>query len=79
MTKYMLTTLALATCLAGAAATAQDGTSVVRLAVREDSRLWIEGSSNLHGWSCKATTLDAAINVDPAWELAAQVERREMI
>jgi polyisoprenoid-binding protein YceI len=71
MTKYMLTTLALAACLVGATATAQNGTSAVRLAVREDSKLWIEGSSNLHGWSCKATTLDAAINVDPAWEAAA--------
>lgn len=68
MTKYMLTTLALATCLVGARATAQNSTSAVKLAVREDSKLWIEGSSNLHGWSCKATTLDAAINVDPAWE-----------
>jgi hypothetical protein len=71
MTKHMLTTLALATCIAGGVAAAQSTDSSMRLAVRPDSRLWIEGTSNLHGWSCKATTLDASINVDPAWELAA--------
>lgn len=73
MTKYTLTTIALAACVAGATAAAQTAPSV-RLAVREDSRLWIEGTSNLHGWSCKATTLDASINVDPAWESAAAGE-----
>ena len=50
-----------------AAAGAQD----IRVAVGSESKLWIEGTSNLHGWSCKATTLDAAIDLDAA--LAAQV------
>jgi len=35
-----------------------------RVPVGAESKLWIEGTSNLHGWSCKATTLDAAIDLD---------------
>src|SRR5205823_11312997 len=35
-------------------------------------RLWIDGTSNLHGWSCKAETLDAAIELDKA--AAAQLD-----
>jgi polyisoprenoid-binding protein YceI len=42
-----------------------------RVAVGAESKLWIEGTSNLHGWSCKATTLDAAIDLDAA--LATQL------
>ena len=34
------------------------------LTVRPDSRLWIEGSSNLRDWSCEATALDASIDID---------------
>ena len=36
----------------------------LRLAVRPDSRLWLEGSSNLRDWRCEATTLDASIDLD---------------
>jgi polyisoprenoid-binding protein YceI len=42
-----------------------------RVAVAPESKLWIEGTSNLHGWSCKAEKLDAAIELDAA--AAAQV------
>jgi len=49
--------------LAAAAAGAQE---TARVAVSPQSKLWIEGTSNLHGWSCKATTLDAAVELDPA-------------
>lgn len=65
-----LALLALAGSLISTPATAQDSTQSVRLSVRGDSRLWIEGTSNLHAWSCKATALDAAIDVDQAWTLA---------
>ena len=58
--------VALLACVA-TAARAQD----TRVSVGSESKLWIEGTSNLHGWSCKATTLDAAIDLDAA--LAAQV------
>lgn len=36
----------------------------VRLAAGPDSRLWVEGGSNLHEWSCKATAFDAVIDAD---------------
>jgi polyisoprenoid-binding protein YceI len=49
--------------LAVAAAGAQE---TARVAVSPESKLWIEGTSNLHGWSCKATTLDAAVEIDAA-------------
>ena len=59
-------TIALLTLIAGVAR-AQD----TRVPVNPDSKLWIDGTSNLHGWSCKATALDAAIDLDAA--LAAQI------
>jgi len=49
--------------LVGATAAAQ---STARIAVSPESKLWIEGTSTIHDWTCKATTLDAAIDVDPA-------------
>lgn len=42
-----------------------------RVAVNADSKLWIDGTSNLHGWTCRATSLDAAIDLDAA--LAAEI------
>lgn len=42
-----------------------------RVPVAPDSKIWIEGTSNLHDWSCKATSLEAAIDFDA--EAAAQV------
>jgi polyisoprenoid-binding protein YceI len=36
----------------------------MRLGVRPDSRLWLEGSSNVRDWRCDATTLDASIDID---------------
>jgi polyisoprenoid-binding protein YceI len=40
------------------------GPMPLRLSVRPDSRLWLEGSSNLRDWRCEATTLDASIDLD---------------
>ena len=60
------------------AAHAQSG--VFRLAARPDSRLWLEGTSNIRSWSCRATAIDASIDVstvassaDPA-AIAAHVQ-----
>jgi len=36
----------------------------VRIPVSANSKLWIEGTSNLHGWSCKAEKFEAAIDLD---------------
>jgi polyisoprenoid-binding protein YceI len=63
MTRQHLVAAALFALVSTAAtASAQDA----RLVVGADSKLWIEGTSNLHGWSCKAEKLDAAIDVDAA-------------
>ena len=51
-------------------ASAQTPAPNVALAVRDDSKLWVEGTSNLHEWSCKATTIDASISVDDTWQSA---------
>jgi polyisoprenoid-binding protein YceI len=64
MTKRYLTSLALTAVFAIAgSAKAQS----VRVAVGADSKLWVEGGSNLHDWSCKASSMDAAIEVDEAF------------
>jgi hypothetical protein len=34
-----------------------------KIAVRSDSRLWLEGRSNVRDWTCKATAMDASIDV----------------
>jgi len=35
-----------------------------RVAVAPESRLWIDGTSNLHAWSCKTDKLEAAVELD---------------
>ena len=37
--------------------------SVTRLPVRTDSRLWLEGSSNVRDWTCRATSMEASIDL----------------
>ena len=37
---------------------------VVRLPVRADSRLWLEGTSNVRDWTCEATAMEATIEVE---------------
>ncbi len=36
---------------------------MTRVPVRADSRLWLEGSSNVRDWTCRATQMDASIEV----------------
>jgi len=52
-----LAALALLGTIGGAAA----GQQTARVPVATDSRVWIEGTSNLHDWSCKAQMLDASV------------------
>ncbi len=66
MMKRILTSLALIAA-AGSFAQAQS----VRLAVRPDSKLWLEGGSNLHGWECQSSTLNATIDVAEAFKTSA--------
>jgi polyisoprenoid-binding protein YceI len=58
--------IGLALVVAAATAGAQ---ATTRIPVASTSKLWIEGTSNVHNWKCDATTLDAAIDIDG---LAAQ-------
>lgn len=55
------------TSLAIIAALAIAGTagaqSTVSLSARPDSKLWIEGTSSLHEWSCKATSIEAGLQL----------------
>ena len=69
MKQILLTSLVLLTSI-GTVAPAQSITRVhnvvmpLRLAVRPDSRLWLEGSSNVRDWRCEATSLDASVDID---------------
>lgn len=47
-------------------APAQERSGTLRLPVRADSRVWLEGSSNVKAWTCKATAMEALIAVDAA-------------
>jgi polyisoprenoid-binding protein YceI len=61
-----------AIALAALITSAGGAQTTARVSVAPDSKLWIEGTSTIHDWSCKATTLDASIDVDPsAVQLAA--------
>jgi polyisoprenoid-binding protein YceI len=37
-----------------------------RAETRQNGRVWIEGSSNVHDWSCRAQAFDASVELDPA-------------
>jgi polyisoprenoid-binding protein YceI len=71
MKQIVLTSLVVLTSI-GSVAPAQTITRVhnvvmpLRLAVRPDSRLWLEGSSNVRDWRCEATSLDASVDIDDA-------------
>jgi polyisoprenoid-binding protein YceI len=60
MTRRFLTTLALL-ALTATAARAQ---ATAKVPVAPDSKIWIDGTSNLHDWSCKATSLEANVELD---------------
>jgi polyisoprenoid-binding protein YceI len=47
----------------------------VRVDPERGSRVWIEGSSNVHDWSCRATAFDARAELDPAAAATGQIRR----
>lgn len=65
MTRTYIANVALLAAFA-TTAIAQNNTGLARVPVAPESKLWIEGTSNLHGWSCKAEKLDASIEIDAA-------------
>ncbi|MEO5568283.1 MAG: YceI family protein [Gemmatimonadaceae bacterium] len=56
------------------AVTASAGGQAVRATVAPTSRLWIEGTSNVHDWKCNAATIDAKIDIDEAGLAAASTK-----
>ena len=62
----MTRTYIAAAALLGALAAVGAAQTTARVPVSADSKLWIEGTSNLHGWSCKAEKFDATIELDAA-------------
>ena len=56
------TIFALLTQMAGTAA-AQEAARVV---VAPESKLWIDGTSNVHAWTCKAEKFEASVDLDAA-------------
>jgi len=56
----------MAGALAGVFATTASAQLTARIPVAPESKLWIEGTSNLHGWSCTAEKFDAIIELDAA-------------
>jgi polyisoprenoid-binding protein YceI len=70
MTNTRFAAAAMIALMASVAATAA-AQETARVVVSPESRLWIEGTSNLHGWSCKAEKLEAEIDFDAV--AAAQV------
>src|SRR5690348_10580438 len=62
MRKYV-TGLTLAALFAAAGAVKAQ---TIRLSVGPESKLWVKGGSNLHEWSCKASSMDAQVEADEA-------------
>lgn len=62
MTRAHIAGAALLALLTGTVAAQQ----TARVTVAPDSKLWIEGTSNLHAWSCSASTFEARIDLDSA-------------
>ncbi len=48
----------------------------MRVEARADSRLWLEGSSNVRDWTCKATAMEANFDVDSGASRRGTVESR---
>jgi hypothetical protein len=53
-----------ASLIASSESIAQEKSGTLRLPVRADSRLWLEGSSNVKDWTCTATAMEALIAID---------------
>lgn len=47
------------------------GAQSTRASVGPASKLWIEGTSNIHDWKCEASTFEAIIDIDAAGLTAA--------
>ena len=60
--RVLTRTIGMALVLGAAATVGAQGAA--RATVAPTSKLWIEGTSNVHAWKCEASPLDAAIDID---------------
>ena len=60
----MLTARVSAIALGVLFATTAAAQETARVSVSPTSKLWIEGTSNLHGWACRTQALDAIVELD---------------
>ncbi|MGH7635185.1 MAG: hypothetical protein ACRENC_15725, partial [Gemmatimonadaceae bacterium] len=60
----MLTKHIMAAALVVFAANTLKAQETARVAVAPDSKLWIDGTSTLHSWSCKADKIEASVELD---------------
>jgi polyisoprenoid-binding protein YceI len=63
MTRKTLIAIAAMTAALGTAAAAQG----VQMTIRPDSKLVLDGSSNVHDWACKSSDFIATVEVDAAF------------
>lgn len=68
------TLLLTALLAAGAIATPLRGQQAMRLQLLPGSTLSIQGTSNLHGFTCKTEKMEAYIDVDPAYRVKRLIE-----
>lgn len=71
-------TRVLAASLIALVATTAAAQETTRITASPESKLWIDGTSNLHAWSCKATQLDAALDVAGTSALPGALKRVEV-
>ncbi len=64
LSMHTVITILGATALVANVGGAQEKSASLRLPVRADSRLWLEGTSNVRDWTCKATSMEALIAID---------------
>src|ERR1051325_2157948 len=66
--RYVAAALVASFALVATTTAAQE---TARVSVAPESKLWIDGTSNLHGWTCRAEKLEASVDLDKA--VAAQL------
>src|SRR5687768_10652220 len=64
-------------CLLPAALAFSYGPAPMKLAA--ESRLWVDGTSTVRGWSCKATVIDASIESTGPGAVAATLDAEKSV
>ncbi len=74
-TRFVATAIAtLATALLAGPIAAQGGPNI-RVQVQPESKLWLDGNSTLHEFSCRTADIQATVAVDPAYRYADPASR----